>query len=140
MAQEPTTPDLDELTRRAFEVAKSHDLDAIMSFFAPDAVWDLSDLGLEIFEGAAAIRRFLEEWFGTFEDHRADVEEIFDLGSGVVFSRVREEGRLVGSGGRVEQHRGWVVLWVRGEIVRGGVYLAPDEARAAAERLAEERG
>jgi len=45
------TPDLVELTRRAFETGTRHDLDAIMGFHAPDAVWDLSDLWLGTFEG-----------------------------------------------------------------------------------------
>ena len=54
--EESTTPDLVELTRRAFEVVGSHDVDAIMNFFGPGAIWDLNDLGLGMFEGVAAIR------------------------------------------------------------------------------------
>jgi hypothetical protein len=34
----------------------------------------------------------------------------------------------------------WAFLWEKGLIVHATVYLDPDEARAAAERLAEERG
>ena len=35
---------------------------------------------------------------------------------------------------------GWVVTFVDGLIVRSASYKDPDEARVAAERLAEERG
>jgi ketosteroid isomerase-like protein len=140
MSQESTTPDLVELTRHAFEVANRHDLDALMGFYAPDAVWDLSDLGIGTFEGDAAIRSFIEDWWGTWGDHLIEVREILHLGDGVVFSSVREDGRLVGSDGHVEQRRGWVFQWLQEKIAWIETYLAIDDARAAAERLAESRG
>ena len=140
MPDESTTPHLVALTRRALEAANSHDLDAVMSFYAPDAVWDLSDAGLGTFEGVAAIRSFIQEWWETWGDHLLEVEEIVDLGHGVVFSPLREDGRLVGSDSHVEQRRGWVYLWVHGMVERQMGYLDIDEARAAAERLAESRG
>jgi hypothetical protein len=58
----------------------------------------------------------------------------------VVFSRVREEGRLADGDGHVEQQRGWVILGGQGNIERIAIYLDVDQARAAAERLAQERG
>ena len=140
MSEESTTPDLAELTRDGIEVASRHDLDAAMSFFAPDAVMDLSDLGIGTFEGAVAIRSFVEDWWETWGDHLIELEELVDLGNGVVFSRVREDGRLMGSDGHVEQRRGWVLVWVQDMIERYAIYLDIDEARAAAERFAEERG
>jgi ketosteroid isomerase-like protein len=140
MPDESTTPDLVELTQQAWAVANDHDLDALLRTFAPDAVWDLSDAGLGTFEGVAKIRGFIEEWWGTWAAHLVTVEEMVGLGHGIVFSAVHEDGRLVGSDGHVEQRLGWVFLWVQGEIRRLVTYLDVDEARAAAERLAEERG
>jgi ketosteroid isomerase-like protein len=140
MPEESTTPDLVELTRRAIEAGSRHDIDSVMSFYAPDAVWDLSDVGIGTFEGVAAIRSFVEEWWGTWGDHLIEVEETVDLGHGVVFSSVREDGRLAGSDRHVEQRRGWVFLWMEGGFERATVYLDIDKARAAAERLAESRG
>jgi len=49
-------------------------------------------------------------------------------------------GRPVGSTGWVELRLAIVAVWEEGLIVRGTTYDDPDEARAAAERLAEERG
>ena len=140
MAEESTPPDVVELTRRGFEAANRHDLDALMGFFASEAVYDLSDLGLGIFEGRAAIRRFVEDWWGTWGDHLIDLEELLDLGCGVVFTAIREDGRLRGSDGHVEQRRGWIFVWAWGMIDRFTAYLDIDEGRAGAEHLAEERG
>jgi ketosteroid isomerase-like protein len=110
-----------------------------MGFHVPEAVWDLSDLGLGTFDGAAAIRGFVEDWFATWQDLVLEAEEIVDLGHGVVFAPVREEGRPTASDGHVEQQRGWVTLWLQGKIARAEIYLDVDAARAAAERIAEER-
>lgn len=50
----------------------------------------------------------------------------------------RDEGRM-GSTGRIEQRGAWCRLWVKGLISFVLVYLDTDQARAAAERLAEDR-
>jgi uncharacterized protein (TIGR02246 family) len=138
MSEESTTPDLVELVRRQFEAGNRRDLDAATSSFAPDAVLDGRVVG-DHFEGRAAIRSFLEDWFGTFEELEFGLEEVRDLGKGVVFAVVTQNGRLVGSAGHVRQREGWVYVWVGGLIARLTTYEL-DEARVAAERLAEERG
>jgi ketosteroid isomerase-like protein len=138
MSEESTTPDLVELVRRHSEAGNRRDLDAVTSSFAPDAVFEGRALG-ETFEGRAAIRSFLEVWFGTFEELEFGLEEVRDLGKGVVFAVVTQNGRLVGSAGHVRQREGWIYLWAGGLIARLTIYEV-DEARAAAERLAEERG
>jgi ketosteroid isomerase-like protein len=137
MTEESTTPDLAELLRRAIEVANRRDLDAVVSSFAPDALFEGRALG-DIFEGRAAIRSFLEEWFGAYEELEFGLEEIRDLGNGVLFAVVTQNGRLVGSAGHLRQREGWVFVWVRGLIARLTISDI-DEARAAAERLAKER-
>ena len=139
MSEESTTPNLVELTRQAFEAVSRHDIDALTRFYALNAVLDLSDVGTGTFEGVAAIRGFLEAWWETWADHSIEVEQIVDLGRGVVFAHVREDGRRVGSDSRVEHRRGLVFAFVRGVVARQTAYLDIDEARAAAERLAEER-
>ena len=138
MPEESTTSDLVELVRRQFEAGNRRDLDAVTSSFAPDAVMDGRALG-DHFEGRAAIRSFVEEWFGAYEELEYGLEEVRDLGNGVVFAVVVQDGRLVGSAGHVRQREGWVFLWVGGLIARLSIYDL-DEARAAAERLAQERG
>ncbi|HWX97059.1 MAG TPA: nuclear transport factor 2 family protein [Solirubrobacteraceae bacterium] len=138
MPEESTTPDLVELVRRQFEAGNRRDLDAATSSFAPDGVFDGRVAG-DHFEGRAAIRSFLEDWFGTYEELEFGLEEVRDLGNGVVLAVVTQNGRPVGSAGHVRQREGWVYLWVGGLIARLATY-GLDEARAAAERLAQERG
>jgi ketosteroid isomerase-like protein len=140
MSEESTTPDLVELTRRMMDALNRRDLDAYMGFYATDAVFDLSDVGIGTFEGVAAIRAFFDDWHRNWEDYLVEVDEVLHLGHDVVFTAYREEGRLVGSEGRVEQRRGRVALWVQARVERVTNYLDIGQARAAAERLAESRG
>ena len=59
MPEDPTTPDLVELWSRFFEAVNRRDFDAMLGFFAPDAVWETEDTGaVGTFEGRAAIRGF----------------------------------------------------------------------------------
>jgi hypothetical protein len=57
-----------------------------------------------------------------------------------VFIALLEDGRPVGSQGRVQAQNVMVQEWVDGKTVRITSYTEIDEARAAAERLAQGRG
>jgi len=137
-SEEPTIPDLIALTRA---MGAAEDVEATMSFFGPDPVWDGSPLGLEIYEGREAIRKSLEDWGEVYEDHEEHDEEILDLGNGIVFTATRLSGhpRSTSGAGRTHGVYGFVMVWSNGELARVTVYPDIDEARAAAERLAEER-
>ena len=115
------------------------DFDATMGVFAPDAIWKVQPLGIS-HEGAPAIRSFLEEWLGSYEEYKYEHEEGLDLGNGVVFVVSRLDARPVGSPGRVQERWSFTVVWVAGMVVRVTARNDIDEARVAAERLAEERG
>lgn len=137
MPEEAATPDAVELTRVAFEAANRRDLDAVISFYAPDAVFEGRIAG-DNYEGRTAIRSFLENWFSAYEELEFELEDVRDLGSGVVFAVVVQEGVPAGSAGHVGQREGWVLLWERGLIARHAALSTDiDEARAAAEALAE---
>jgi ketosteroid isomerase-like protein len=137
--EESTTPDPVELTRRANDAANRRDFDALMSFYAPDAV--LESMGMRTsFEGRAAIRGFYEDFVGPYEEWEAEPDEIRDLGNGVAFSVLLQQGRLVGSSGRVQMRFASVGVSAEGLLARHTLYTDIDEARAAAERLAESRG
>ena len=138
--EESTTPNLVRLARQGYEAMSRGDLDAVMSLFAADAVYDGSAGGIGTFEGAEAVRGFVEDWRRSWEDYRYEEEELLDLGHGIMLSVVRESGRLVGGKGRVEQRVAHLTTWTNGKIEWFKHYPDPDEARAAAERLAEERG
>jgi ketosteroid isomerase-like protein len=140
MPEESTTGDLVELVRRAYEASNRRELGTMMSFYGPDSVWDVSPLGLGVYEGLAAIRRFFEDWIGTFEEFEMEPEQVLDLGGGVTLAVVLQGGRPIGSDGRVQWRFAAVTLWVDGVATRTTNYSDIDEGRAAAERLAEQRG
>ena len=139
MCEESTTPDLSDVWRRAIEAGNSRNVDSLMSFYAPDAVWEAMT-GLGTHEGTAEIRRFFEDWLDAYEEFDVELEEALDLGNGVAFGVVVQRGRPVGSTGSVQLRYATTSIWVDGMIARQTNDIDIDEARAAAERLAQERG
>ena len=140
MPEESTTPDLIELVRRFLEALNRRDFDAMMSFYAPDAVLDLSDLGLGTYDGLDAIRAFVEDWFRSYAEYETSADEILRLGENVILTINTQIARLPGSSGSVRLHDAYVFLFEDGLIARHTPYRDIDAARAADERLAGERG
>jgi hypothetical protein len=150
MPEESTTPDLVERTRRAIEMtwawaagrdspSARHMLDAAFSDYGPDSVWDMSSLGMGILTGPEAISGFFAEWLASYEEYEFDLEELNGLSTGVILAVAHIRGRLRDSIGYVELRWATVNEWNENLIARQTTYLDVDEARAAAERLAEER-
>ena len=134
MTQEP------DLVARTRELGEAQGVDATMRFFGEGAVYDMSNMGLPAFEGIAAIRSFVTDWYRSYE--RAD-DELYEgtlVGNGVVFAIIRETARPFESSAHVHARYGLVVAWSDGKVARVTVYSDVEEARAAATRLAEERG
>ena len=138
MSEESTTPDPVELSRRFYEAASRLDFDAMVSFYAPDAVWEGRASGMT-FEGRTAIRGFWEDVTAAYEEFEFQREETLDLGNGVIFDVSLQKGRPAGSIGYVQLRYATVAVWAKGLIERVTLYSDPDEARVAAERLAESR-
>jgi ketosteroid isomerase-like protein len=139
VSEESTAPDLTLLVQRVIGF-KASEIEDQMSFFAPDSVWDMSRGGLGVIEGREAIRVFFEEWRAAYADYEQEAEEIQDLGNGVAFAVFVQRGRPVDSTGWVEFRDARVFAWADGLIERVTTFLDIEDARAAAERLAEERG
>ena len=137
MPEESTTPDPVELVRKQLEALDRGDFDGVMSSVAEDGIL-VGRFG-DFFEGRAAIRGLVEDWFRPWEELDFGLEEVNDLGGGVVFAVVIQDGRPVGGEGRFRQREGWVYLWVGGSMAQLTASEV-DQGRAAAERLAQERG
>lgn len=140
MSQEPRTPDLVALTRRAYEAGSRGDFETVMSDYGPDSVWDMSPMGLVAYEGLPAIRRFVEEWLASYDEFEFVLEEVLDLGGGVTFVALRQEARPTGSSAVVQLHYGVVSEWDGNVLMRVTNYPDVAEARAIAEQLAESKG
>ena len=139
MSEESATPDLTELVRRSVEAAARGDLDANIAFYTHDAVWDASPMGIGTFEGQVAMRGFWEDWLSSYEGWGLQPVEVQELGNGVTFAVLDQRGRLLGSSGEIELRYASVCKWQEGKIARVTNYTDIDEARAAAERLAQQR-
>jgi ketosteroid isomerase-like protein len=135
MSEKPPTPQLVELVRGSIE---AEGIEAVLGFYAADGIWDSSPWGMGVFEGKEAVRGFFEDWGSSYADLEWKAEEIRDLGNGVTFAVILQTGRIVESGS-VQLRYAAVAEWTDGLIVRNTTYRDIDEARAAAERLAEER-
>ncbi len=140
MPEESSTPDLVELTRQAIEAAGRRDFDVAMSRYTEGSVCDMSSIGAGTYQGADTIRREMEAWTGAFEDFEIEIKEIRDMGNGVILSLTRQSGRPPGVSGDVHMPVIGVTQWSAGNIVSAIFFMDVDEARAAAERLAQERG
>ena len=145
MPEESATPDLEEVVRRGIEAFNRRDFDAALSMWAPDMVLEFAPLGLAVLEegpliGQEAIRKLWEDLTGSFEDYEFENEDFHYLGSGVTFGVLVQRSRPHGSDRFIETRLGVVAIWIDGRIARATSYQDVDEARAAAERLAEERG
>jgi ketosteroid isomerase-like protein len=139
MSEEPTTHDLVALTR---ELGQAQGVDATLEFYRVDAVYDMSRVGLGTFQGRAAISRFLGDWLASYDETEDELQEVVDLGNGVVCAAVREAARPSGSPAHtwVHAHFGMVFEWTQGKLACVTAYTDLYEARATAERLAQQRG
>jgi ketosteroid isomerase-like protein len=140
MSEESTTPDLEELARASLEAVNRRDFDALTTYSAPNFVYDTSPSGFGVYEGEAAIRDFITGYWDAFEELSFELEEFVDLGNGVTFSVNCQHARPVGSSAQMHAREAHVTEWTKGMVVRVTVYTDIEEGRAAAERLAEERG
>ena len=137
MPDEPTTADPEELTQRFVDALNVGDIDVAMNLYASDVVVEGA---MQTLEGRDAVRGWTQDWRDAFDDFELTTEEVRDLGNGVTFGVSISRGRPRGGAGWVQFRYGVVNTWVDGLVRRSTFYLDIDEARAAAERLAQERG
>jgi hypothetical protein len=140
MPQDPTAASASELTRRAYESLNSRDFDAVMSLFGPSSIWDVSRWGLGAHTGPEAIRRFLEDWFGSFDKYEVHIEEMLDLGHGVIYAMVVFNAHRAGSRDYLRLPSVAVFVWAEGMVARVTLHPDIDEGRGAADRMAESMG
>jgi hypothetical protein len=140
MPEHRATEDVVALTRAFGKVAG--DVDGEMAFYGPTPVYDLSPMGIGVYEGRTAIRAFLAGWMTSYEGYEEEMQEVIDVGNGIAFAAVRESAVPVGSTAQTRVHSvyGFAIVWVDGKIAHITAYPSADEARAAAERLAAEGG
>jgi ketosteroid isomerase-like protein len=123
-------------TRRLYAALNLRDFDAVMETFAPTAVWDVSRWGLGTHSGLKAIRQFLEDWFGKLEHYEVEVEDLEDLGNGIVFVVVTQLAQQTRRRAALRVRSAPVYTWVDERIALITLYPNVEEGRVAARRAA----
>jgi ketosteroid isomerase-like protein len=126
-----------ELTIRANAALNRGDMEALLSFYAPDAkLRDLQsapDQPLEV-SGVDAIREVWIAWSSAFDALRADVEEYIDAGDTVIVA-VRWWGEGKESGLAIDNRQFDAFDFQDGKVVRAVLgYRSRKEALEAAKR------
>jgi hypothetical protein len=99
----------------------------------------MSELGVGVFRGRDAIRRFIDGWLQNYEEFEFELEEVRDLGHGVAWAVVLPRGRPRGGTSFVELRYGNCAVSADGLIELMVFSTDINAGRAAAECLAEER-
>jgi ketosteroid isomerase-like protein len=134
MPEEPTTPDLEEAVRRAFEAFNRGDFEAVLPDFDPNVElvappqWPDDRVGW----GHDGVRNVMVAWTRQFDDFRIDPSRMIDAGGDRIVVLSTQRGRIKGSDSWVE-HRVGVLHELRdGKITRWRAYLSWEEALDAA--------
>ena len=122
-----------EILRRFAKVFQTGDLERVVSqFFDPEIEWRTSaeDPDAATYRGPEAYKRYVEQWWESFEGLQAQVEEYIDAGDQVIV-RIAQKGRGDDSGVPVTGTF-WFVLGVRNQkVVTLDMYATREEALEA---------
>jgi hypothetical protein len=122
-----------EIVRRAYEAFNRGDLEAVFADAASDFEYVASGAipGVGgVYRGPEGFRRFVEGFWGEFDDAREEIHEFIDAGDHVLVS-LTQRGRGKQSGVETRWNT-WHVWTVRdGEVVRGQGFTSRDEALEA---------
>ncbi|HEX3327574.1 MAG TPA: nuclear transport factor 2 family protein [Actinomycetota bacterium] len=121
--------------REAATAFRRGDLDAWLEYMADDIDYRAVEGALDDrgpIHGKGAVRAYLDDWVGTFDDFRSEPVELIEAGEDQVVAVLRISGRAKLSG--VETELTFAALFtVRdGKVVRGREYWSRDEALEAA--------
>jgi ketosteroid isomerase-like protein len=120
-----------EIIRRFAEVFETRDLERVVSeFFAPEIEWRTSaeDPDAATHRGPEAYKRYVEQWWESFEGLHAEVEEYIDAGDDRVVAWIRWTGRGRTSGVDADWHLAIVYTLRDGRVVLAEEYFDRDEA------------
>jgi ketosteroid isomerase-like protein len=124
-----------EVIREQYTATNARDFDRAMELYADDVVLVVGEsfLNTGTFEGKEAVGEWFGDWFRAFgRDYRFDVEELRDLGGGVVYLSASYGGSGRVSGVEVHDRRAYLYRVEDGLITRVQFFLTRDSAMEAA--------
>jgi uncharacterized protein len=124
-----------DIVRSALTALADGGVDALAEFWDPEINWRAmegapDDIGE--MQGTEAARRYVEDWFETFDDFTANPEELLDAGDGRVVLVLHISGRAKLSGITTELRFASLYTLRSGKIVRIREYAERKEALEAA--------
>jgi ketosteroid isomerase-like protein len=130
----PSTAEMSEVVRRAYDAFNRRDVTAFWELSEPDIeMQDLSDMpGAQTLCGHAGIERFFEDNWGTFENPWGEVERVLEAGPDRILAITRHGGTARG-GPDISQARGVLVSFSEQRKMKEIRFFGdPDDALTAA--------
>jgi ketosteroid isomerase-like protein len=121
--------------RDALAAFNRGDLDAFLEYWTDDIDYRAAEGAPDDhgpIQGKDALRAFMQDWFDTFDDFRAEPVELIEAGDDKVIAVVRISGRAKLSGVETDLTYAELHTLRGGKIARGRQYLTRDEALEAA--------
>ena len=121
-----------QLVHGIVEALNRGDVDGMLERMHPDFEWrplEASPAAGGVYRGHEQVRRYVEDWLGTFDDLRLDLEESTEVGDHVI-AVVNGHGRGRASGLQLETR--FCQVWT----VRDGMAAGMDEYATRALALA----
>ena len=124
-----------EIVLRAFQALADRGFDGLAEFLHPEINWRAmegapDDVG-EI-QGTEAVRRYVEDWFATFDDFTTTPEELLDAADGGVVAVLAVTGQAKISGITTGLRYAALYTIREGKIARAREYADRQEALEAA--------
>jgi len=120
------------LVRGIIDLLNRGDVDGMLARMDPDFEWRPLEASpvARVYRGHEQVRHYIEDWLGTFDSVRIQLEDVTEVGDRVV-AVVRGHGRGRASG--VELHSPFCQLWT----LRRGTAIAIEEYATREQALAE---
>jgi ketosteroid isomerase-like protein len=124
-----------KVVRQMYKAFHSGDIDGALGHFDPNVLVDASKArpdNVAIGRGHERLMQIVTSWMTAWKDWREEIEQIRDLGNGMVLVLSVQRGRGKGSGIEVEAR--WAVVYelAAGVITSMRIYQRSDEALRAA--------
>ncbi len=127
-----------EIVKRSNEAFNAHDIERWASFIDPhfQFVDHMAAVAEESGSGIESSRRLVEEWFATFPDFRAPIEEIIDAGD-LVVTVTHYQGTGASSGLGYSQRAAEILTLRNGKLIHAELGFADKAAALEAAGLSE---
>jgi ketosteroid isomerase-like protein len=109
-------------------------VEAALPYLHPEIEWVAPPEWLEdrLYEGHDGIRRLSAYWTQLFDEYRVMPQRVMEAGDGRVVLLLQQEGRIIGSGDRVESPLGYLVEIRDTLVARVEIFFSWDATLQAA--------